>query len=336
MDALFDFKGTDGEAVFSTALPEDPIAVTVSGVTITPATATGSTNFTATVQGTNNPSQEVTWSKVGGGTLSITGAFIEPAKTQEVQTITITATSVQDPTYSKDAIVTIAALPAVATVTGVVISPESATDSTAFTAFVQGTNNPPQTVTWSMVMGPGSISASGVYTRPSRTSVVQTAVIKAASTFNTDVFDTATITIAANPPPIEPPVDPDPVVIPAARILRTVAGNMDIREGGPVDGDTYYLMQGRWFINRDLNDVLHYARDIEPDLLEASTTIASVDAFVNGVILASPAYHVGTLLIAKISGGNDTGDILNSVTYRVTCTNGEVFDRTIYFKITEH
>jgi hypothetical protein len=80
---------------------------TVSSVTVSPATATGSTTFTAVVNGTNSPAQGVTWSATGGTING--GVFTAPAATQSVQTITVTATSVQDPTKSGTATVTIAA-----------------------------------------------------------------------------------------------------------------------------------------------------------------------------------------------------------------------------------
>ena len=81
---------------------------TVSGVTVSPATATGSTTFTAVVNGTGSPSQAVTWSATAGS-ISAGGVFTAPAQTASVQTITVTATSAQDGTKSGMATVTIAA-----------------------------------------------------------------------------------------------------------------------------------------------------------------------------------------------------------------------------------
>lgn len=79
---------------------------TVTSVTVTPSTATGSTTFSATVNGTNSPSQAVTWS-ASAGSITSGGVFTAPAQTSETQVITVTATSVADPTKSGTATVTI-------------------------------------------------------------------------------------------------------------------------------------------------------------------------------------------------------------------------------------
>lgn len=93
-----------------------PPASTVSSVTVSPGTATGSATFSATVNGTNSPSQLVNWSATAGS-INSAGVFTAPAQTGSVQTVTITATSVQDGTKSGTATVTIAAATAPATPT---------------------------------------------------------------------------------------------------------------------------------------------------------------------------------------------------------------------------
>ena len=75
----------------------------VESVTVTPASASiqgGATlQLNAVVNGLNSPSQAVTWS-VASGSISIGGLFTAPAATTSAQTISGTATSVQDPTKS--------------------------------------------------------------------------------------------------------------------------------------------------------------------------------------------------------------------------------------------
>lgn len=178
--------------------PEDTSTTTptVTSVTVSPTTATGSTTFSAVVAGTNSPSQGVSWTATAG-TISSAGVFMAPAATSSVQNITITATSLVDPTKSGTAAVTIAAT-AVATVTSVTVSPNTATDSATFTATVNGTNSPPQTVTWTA--SAGSISSAGVFTAPAKTSSIQTITITARSTFDTTKTGTATVTLAAASP----------------------------------------------------------------------------------------------------------------------------------------
>lgn len=143
---------------------------TVSGVVVSPSTATGSTTFTAVVNGTGSPSQAVTWTRSGtaGSINASTGVWTAPSQTGSVQTITITATSTQDSSKSGTATVTIAAAVG-STVTGVTVSPASigvvVGGSQQFAATVAGTLSPSQAVTWT-VSGAASISTSGLATGP--------------------------------------------------------------------------------------------------------------------------------------------------------------------------
>ena len=115
---------------------------TVTDVTVNPASVgieRGRTQtFTAMVNGANNPAQGVTWSIVETGRHSQT-------------TLTVRATSTFDPSRSGTATVTVL----IPTVTGVTVSPATATiargGTPAYTAIVNGTNNPAQGVTWSIV-----------------------------------------------------------------------------------------------------------------------------------------------------------------------------------------
>jgi hypothetical protein len=87
-------------------------ASTVSSVTVSPSTATvsggGTQQFTATVAGTNSPSQAVTWAVTSGvGTINSSGLYTAPAATGSAQSATITATSAQDGTKAGTATVTV-------------------------------------------------------------------------------------------------------------------------------------------------------------------------------------------------------------------------------------
>lgn len=88
----------------------EPVTSVVSGVNISPNTATGSAAFTATVLGTHTPSQGVTWSATSGN-ITDDGVFTAPTQTGMVQTIVVTATSTQDITKSGSATVIIPAIP---------------------------------------------------------------------------------------------------------------------------------------------------------------------------------------------------------------------------------
>jgi len=141
---------------------------TVTGVTVSPATASsvtgGTLPFTASVSGTTT-NKAVAW-KAALGTISAAGIYTAPAK---AGTDTVTATSVADSSKSAVASVTVTSAPANPTVTGVTMSPSSTSvnvDSTVqFTATVLGTVTN-KSVTWSAALG--NINALGVYTAPAK------------------------------------------------------------------------------------------------------------------------------------------------------------------------
>ena len=130
-------------------------APTVSSVTVSPATPTvtgGTTQqFTATVAGTNNPGQGVTWA-ASAGSINSSGLYTAPAATGASQSITITATSTVDNTKSGTATVTVPAAGAPpVTYTGVNVTPSTATvagnATQQFSASVSGTGAFSTTVT---------------------------------------------------------------------------------------------------------------------------------------------------------------------------------------------
>jgi hypothetical protein len=173
-----------------------PTPSSVTGVTVTPGTATGPTTFSAVVAGTNAP-QDVAWSTTAGQ-ISSTGVFTPPAATDVVQTITIKATSIAAPTYSGTATVTIDKAPRVNTVT---VTPATFTvaggGTVQLTAAITGINNPDTTVTWS---APGAtISSTGLFTAPAAIATAQTFTVKATSNLDNTKFGTAVITVSALP-----------------------------------------------------------------------------------------------------------------------------------------
>ncbi len=165
---------------------------TVTGVVITggDVTVTGSESrtFTATVQGTNNPSQAVTWTASAGTINSSTGAFTAPFATAGTQTITVTATSVDDATKSDSITVTVSAAGVVTpvNVTGISVTPRQAEvlggQQLQLVVNVAGTGNPSQAVTW--VVSGGSVSATGVWTAPAATGSATTYTVTATSQAN--------------------------------------------------------------------------------------------------------------------------------------------------------
>jgi uncharacterized protein YjdB len=191
----------DGTKAGSATVTVPALAVaTVTGVTVSPATPSvpgGTTQqFTAVVAGANNPSQGVTWT-ASLGTITAGGLWTAPAAIPSLQVATITARSTLDTTKTGTATATVPAL--VVTVTGVTVSPAAATvaggASRTFTATVQGTNTPPQAVTWAASVG--AVDAAGSWTAPAATVAIQTATITATSVFDPTRSGTATATVPA-------------------------------------------------------------------------------------------------------------------------------------------
>ena len=176
-------------------------ASTVSDVTVSPSSpavaGSATQQFTATVNGTGSPSQAVTWSVTGVGSINSSGLYTAPTTTGSVQNATVTATSTQDGTKAGTAAVTVPAFSG--TVTSVTVSPSapSVTEQTTqqFTATVNGTGSPSQSVTWAANIG--SINSSGLWTAPIATGVVQTATITATSVQNTGISGNAAPTVPA-------------------------------------------------------------------------------------------------------------------------------------------
>lgn len=83
--------------------PEIPPVPAVLDVIVSPASAAvdggGSQQFSATVIGTNNPPQDVTW-EATLGSIDANGLLVAPASTPEAQIGSVTATSTFDPDYS--------------------------------------------------------------------------------------------------------------------------------------------------------------------------------------------------------------------------------------------
>jgi hypothetical protein len=188
-----------GVAVVSVTAPAPP-PPTITSVTVACPSPiqTGQTSAcTANVQGQGSFNPAVTWS-ASDGTVSTSGVFTAP---QKVETVIVTATSVQDSKFFGTASVVVQAAPppAVASVSVSCISPVNS----GATSQCSGTVSPagaPQTLSWSA--SGGSIAQTGLLTAPTvttNTNVVVTATSTADST-KSGMF-TVAVTAAAPPPP---------------------------------------------------------------------------------------------------------------------------------------
>ena len=155
---------------------------TITGVTVIPATATveaGKTRqFTATVRGTGNFSDKVTWTVEGNESekTTIENGVLTVAADEKAKILTVTATANGDKTKSATATVTVTQP---ATITKVTVTPATATveagETQQFTATVIGTGDVSQEVTW-------SVSGSNAGTTISTTGLLTVATDETATT----------------------------------------------------------------------------------------------------------------------------------------------------------
>jgi len=202
---LFISACTEPDPTFLGIPPYEVAKTTVSGVTMDPPTASiargNSLCFTATVNGTNDPPQTVTWavtSGITGTTINTSSGLLTVANDETNTTLTIRATSTYDNT--KFGVATVTVVDQIPIVTSVVVSPPTVTinrgGTTQFTATVNGTNSPPQTVDWTVTGGitGTSISSSGRLT-VANDETNTTLTVRATSTYDGTVSGTATVTV---------------------------------------------------------------------------------------------------------------------------------------------
>jgi len=181
---------------------------TVTSVVVSPYSADvakGSTqSFSATVYGTNSPAQSVNWTLTGAhtGTTINSSGLLTVASNESSTTLTVRATSTVDTSKYGTATVNVITGSGSATVTTVVVSPATATvvlgGTQQFTVVVNGTNNPPQTVNWTVIGGNlgTTISNIGLLTVSSNESAASLTV-RATSTYDSSKSGTSTVTPTA-------------------------------------------------------------------------------------------------------------------------------------------
>ncbi len=152
--------------------------------------ASQSTAFTALVQ--NAADTRVTWSiNPALGSISPSGVYTAPSSISSQQTVTVTASSVADPTKSASGTILVNPAVSVAVVPGVVTLTSSHTvQLTAYVAWNQNT-----TVTWSMSPNVGTLSSTGLYTAPDNVAANQTVAITATSVADPTKSSTAVISL---------------------------------------------------------------------------------------------------------------------------------------------
>ena len=176
-----------------TVVLNPPVAVTMSPASVT-LLPSATQQFTAYVAWSSNTG--VTWSLSPSlGSISSAGLFTAPSNTTALQTVTVTGTSVADPTKSANAVITLN--PPVS----VSITPANATvtlnGTQLYTATVLNTTN--TNVAWSINPALGSISTGGRYSPPS-TAVASPQTVSVTATSVVDATRSASATVTVNPP----------------------------------------------------------------------------------------------------------------------------------------
>lgn len=191
------FSGCGGKIPLASSASQTS-AVTAVSVTCSPSSVAdgGTAQCTASVQGTGSYSSAVTWS-TSAGSISAAGVWTAPTS---AGTVTITATSTQQPSLTGSATVLIASTGTPSTptspssITSVSVSCSPSTVNTGgtsqCTAAVQGTAGYSSAVTWSATEG--TITSAGLLTAPATSGNV---TVTATSTQDTTKSGDTTVAV---------------------------------------------------------------------------------------------------------------------------------------------
>jgi len=186
--------------------PPAPISITVAPAMVNVQAFVGTQAFTATV--TNASNNAVTW-QVNGvdggnstvGTISALGLYTAPGTVPTPATVPITAKSVEDPTRTGSAQVTVTPPPPISVTVAPATASVAAGGTQPFTATVTNASN--TAVTWQVdgVAGGnstvGTISVFGVYTAPATVPTPATVTVTAISSQDSTRMASAQVTITA-------------------------------------------------------------------------------------------------------------------------------------------
>jgi uncharacterized repeat protein (TIGR02543 family) len=272
-----------------------PLVGTVESVTVNPATLeirkSGDWNenakqshqhqFSATVQGTGNPPQTVTWQikeATHSGTFISAGGLLTIHEDEESDTFTIVATSTENSDIFGEATFTFVDVAVTQTVTAITVTPNALMlnrgGTHTFSAAVTGTNAP-QGVTWEVPSGnAGTFISNGVLTiaaDETRSSITVTA----RSTHTNTVTGAVTVSI------FQPTVSRELVEIQAPAPLTGIAS------GTTVEALTTVLQTQRStvvMVTNDGNINAAVTWDVANSAYNPATTTAQNNIVVNGTV----------------------------------------------------
>ena len=277
-------------------------APTVSSVTVSafiPSLRSGqTTTVDASVIGTGNPSQAVTWSvDSGGGTLFPNGGnanylFVAPSVTS-VSSVILRATSVLDPSQSGTVTLTVTPPPSVTSVT--VSAARTNVASGAFinlSVVIAGTFNPSQHAQWSITSGGGILTSSGFqqnnsFTAPTVTAVT-TVTIQAVS--QDDPSKLGTVSLTVQPPPANSSVTGLTVSAQATTLLggeETLASATVTGLNQPSPGVTWSIVSGGGSLRNRFGEYARYTADFvtSPTTVVLQATSAQDSSFTQTITL---------------------------------------------------
>ncbi|MCL2410021.1 MAG: Ig-like domain-containing protein [Treponema sp.] len=192
--------------------PEEDIVVpTVTGVTIEPEMVmverANAVQLRATVEGTNNPSQSVTWSilnpGIHGSTMITPQGLLVINADEPLGRLDVRATSTVDENFYGTNMVLVFDHGQIPEITHITITGQNNVvqgQDISFTAQVHGDNNPPQYVTWSILetTRPSTVITTGGVLTVSPNETLEELTIQAASTLVPVINLTTTVTVAPN------------------------------------------------------------------------------------------------------------------------------------------
>lgn len=91
-----------------------------------------------------------------------------------------------------------------------------------------------------------------------------------------------------------------------------------------------YFKDGKWFVDKDPDEISYYVADVTQELTDRATTITSVEVIVGGVTLIEGPAIQGSVIVVKLRDMDVSDHAGNFWTARVTCANTERFDRTTW------
>ena len=331
----------------ATPTPDTTAPVMTGSITVSGQTSSGFTmSWAAATDNTGVASYEAdngsgTYVNIGNVlTLAVTGKSAATSYPVRVRALDaagnaatpLTATAVTTATADTTAPVMTGSITVSAiTTSGATISCSAAADGVGVTGYEYSING--GTSYTLIASGARSVAITG---RPEGTEhQVRMRAVDAAGNRATPL--SATFTTAVTPPVVTPPA-PGAVLASTVAESRRVAfpgGTRVVRFGSQpssVTPNAPYLQAGKWWTAKHPLDERYWVADITIDLAERGTTATSVVAIEAGVTVLEQPVIQGKLIAVKLGGFNATPGAANFCTFRVTCANGERFDRTISFK----